>query len=349
MDARLAGPTTAPAVEPATRREATFGELLLYLWRLSRPEVWLVSIVPMYVGYVLASREPAPGFDLWSAFWARAAAEGATTADFLATTGAWLAEARGFLLACLAMGPLVWLATLLINDVHDFPSDRVNPRKARSPLVQGLVTRGWAHAAAYVSALLALAAGLLVNPAFALLLLLSLLLAWAYSAPPLRLKTRPGADVLVNAVGVGGLAAFAGWTLAAPLSEAPWAFLPQGLLVAAAVYVPTTLVDRASDAQAGYATFATKLGPRRAYLVGFACWVLSNLGALLLSSLGLILPRTMLPILLIFCPLLVYQYHAFIGKARDGPEMVKGVILCSLTFLAVNLVFMLMYTGMWVG
>lgn len=323
------------------------GDLLLHLWRLSRPEVWLVSIVPMYVGWVLASREPVPGFSMWTGFWARASAEGATTDQFLATLGLWLHVHGPFVVACVAMGPLVWLATLLINDVHDLPSDRVNPRKARSPLVQGVIDRGHAHAAAYVAGGLAIAAALFVGPSFALLLSLCLVLAWAYSAPPLRLKTRPGADVLVNAVGVGGLAAFAGWTLARPLAEAPWPFLPQGLLVAAAVYVPTTLVDRDADAHAGYATFATTLGPRRAYLVGFACWILANLGAILLSSLDLILPRAMLPILLIFCPLLVYEYHAFIGKAPAGPEMAKGIVLCSLTFLAVNLVFVLMYTGLW--
>jgi chlorophyll synthase len=311
--------------------------------------VWLVSIVPMYVGYVLAAREIVPGFDLWAGFWADAATGGATTREFTGTLLSWLRHARPLLLAALAMGPLVWTATLLINDVHDLPSDRVNPRKARSPLVQGLVARGHAHIGAYVAAAAALVVGAFVNAAFLLLLALSLLLAWLYSAPPVRLKTRPGADVLVNAVGVGGLAAFAGWAIVAPLSDAPWLFLPQGLLVAAAVYVPTTLVDHDADKAAGYATFATTLGRRRAYLIGFACWIAANVGALLLAWNGIILPRAMLPILLIFCPLLVYEYHAFIGQARDGVETVKGVILCSLTFLAVNLVFALMYTGLWVA
>jgi len=323
------------------------GEALLYLWRLSRPEVWLVTIIPMYVGWLLASRQIVPGFPIWAAFWAKAAASGATTSDFFAALADWWRASRVFVLACVAMGPLVWLATLLINDVHDLPSDRANPRKASSPLVQGLVSRGWAAGAAYGAAGAALLVAAFAAWSFALLVLACLILAWAYSAPPLRLKTRPGADVLVNAVGVGALSALAGWSLASPLADAPWAFLPQGILVAAAVYVPTTIVDLAPDAHAGYATFATKLGRDRAYRVGFACWVAANLGALLLSSLGLILPRAMLPILAIFCPLLVYEYHAFIGKARDGPEMVKGVILCSLTFAAVNAVFALLYTGLW--
>ena len=55
----------------------------------------------------------------------------------------------------------------------------------------------------------------------------------------------------------------------------------------------------------------------------------------------------MLPLLLLFCPLLVYEYHAFIGRASSPQEMVKGVILCGLTFAAVNGAFVLMYTGLW--
>lgn len=329
-------------------RGPSLGELLLYLWRLSRPEVWLVTLVPVYVGFVLASKEIVPGFELWTDFWAGAAETGATTAEFRATLAAWWRVARPFGLACVAMGPLVWVATLLLNDVHDLPSDRANPRKAASPLVRGQVSPRAAHVAAYVFGGATLVVAAFVGTAFALLVAACLVLAWLYSAPPVRLKTRPGADVLVNAVGVGALAGIAGWSLARPIAELPWPFLPQALLLAAAVYIPTTLVDHDADARAGYRTFATALGRRRAYLVGFACWVAANVGAVLLSWNGLILPKAMLPVMAIFCPLLIYEYHVFIGRARDAIAMVQGVILCSLTFLAVDLVFVLQYTGLWV-
>ncbi|HVL47254.1 MAG TPA: UbiA family prenyltransferase [Candidatus Thermoplasmatota archaeon] len=336
-------------LDPAPPPRLLIGEAALALWRLARPEIWLVSLVPMVVGHLLATREIAPGFGAWLAFWSRASTEGATTSEFLATLVGWLQDAWPFLLAAVVMGPLVWLATLLVNDVHDLAGDRLNPRKARSPLVQGIVTAGWARATARLAGASALALALLVNVEFAALVAGALALAWAYSAPPLRLKTRPGADVLVNAMGVGGLAGLAGWSVARPLAEAPWLFMPQALLVAAAVYVPTTLVDYDADVRAGYATFATKLGRDRAYRVGFACWVAANLGALGFAWTGTIIPRAMFPLLAIFAPLLVWQYHTFIGHARDGPEMVKGIVLASLTFLAVNLVFALMYTGLWRG
>jgi lycopene elongase/hydratase (dihydrobisanhydrobacterioruberin-forming) len=308
----------------------------------------MVSLLPMLVGYVLASRTLAPGLDLWVGFWAQAASGGASTTQFLDTTTAWVATARPWLLGLVVMGPLLWVPTLLWNDLQDLPGDRQNPRKARSPLVQGIVSADLVRIVSYGSALLAVAVAAAVGIQFAALVVACLLLAWLYSVPPARLKTRPGADVAVNALGVGLLSALAGWSIAAPLGAFPWHFAPQGLLVAIAVYVPTTLVDHQADQAAGYLTLATHLGPRRAYRIGWWAWIACNLGAIALAAANAILPRRMLPILLVFAPLLLYQYHAHIGKARDGPEMVKGIILCSLTFLAVNALFALMYTGMWV-
>jgi len=74
------------------------GGVLPYLWRLSRPEVWLVTIIPMHVGWLLASHELVPRFGRWAAFWARASQGGATSADFLATLAEWWGDARGWAL-----------------------------------------------------------------------------------------------------------------------------------------------------------------------------------------------------------------------------------------------------------
>ncbi len=350
--------SAAPPVDMAPRSAASAGspsrgasplaQTAIHLWRLSRPETWMVSILPMYVGVLLATRELVPGLDLWVGFWARATRDGATTEEFVVTLLVWLEQHWPLLAAALVMGPLLWAATLLINDVHDLPGDRLNPRKARSPLVQGLVSRGFAHVSAYVAAALALGLAWPVGPSFLLLTAGCLVLAWVYSVPPLRLKTRPGMDVLVNAVGVGVLSFLAGWAVYAPLAGAPWVFLPQGLLVGAAVYVPTTLIDHDADRAAGYLTLATHLGPERAYRIGWWAWIAANAGAVGLSWAGWIIPRAMLPILIIFTPVLLWEYHVFIGRARTPGDVMRGIILCSLTFLAVNLVFALLYTGTWI-
>jgi chlorophyll synthase len=309
----------------------------------------MVSLLPMYVGWVLATRTIMPAFDQWAGFWDRAAFHGQTLEDFLATAYVTMHLAWPLVLAAVAMGPLIWAATLLINDVYDLAGDRQNPRKSRSPLVQGLVSAGFARRAAYALAVLTLLAAWPVGPAFFALVAGNLALAWAYSVPPVRLKTRPGADVLVNAVGVGLLSAVAGWSIARPVADFPFVFMAQGLLVATAVYVPTTLVDHEADRAAGYLTLATQLGAKAAYRIGWYAWILANVGAVALSATNTIIPQRMLPILILFVPVLLYQYHSLIGQAATPAGRVRGIVVTSLTFLAVNLAFALMYTGLWTG
>ena len=326
----------------------SLGTLLIYIWKLSRPEFWMVSVFPVYLNHILATEPLFPGLEHWRAFVAKASESGATFHEFGRTLQLSLAAAGPFLLALLVMGPLLWGATLLINDVLDLKGDRANLRKARSPLVQGLVSRGLAHRTAYVFAFGSLLAAYFVNLDFMLMVLGCLVLAWLYSVPPIRLKTRPGMDVAVNAVGIGVFSAVAGWSIGRPMGEFPFPYLPQGLLVAAAIFVPTTLWDAQSDKKVGYLTIATQLGSRKAYLVGWWCWLLCNAGAIMLSWNDWIIPRRMLPILILFCPLMIWQYHAFIGKAKTSPEAVRGMMLCAATFFSVNMVFALMYSGVWV-
>ncbi|MBI2078308.1 MAG: UbiA family prenyltransferase [Euryarchaeota archaeon] len=334
-------------MEPEPPRP-TVGELFVYLWRLGRPEFWAVSAFPFYVGFLLATHELAPGLGIWTAFAHQAAMDGATGQEFYASLVAWLASAWRFILGALVMGPLLWMATILINDVHDVAGDRANPRKARSPLVQGLVDRAFAHAAAYGFAALSLAVAAFVGRAFLGLTFACLVLAWLYSVPPVRLKTVPGADVAVNAIGIGVVSGLAGWSIGAPLSEAPYGFIPQSLLVVVAIYVPTTLVDHDADRRVGYTTVATKIGRRNAFLLGWWSWVLANLGALVLAWQDWIIPRRMLPFLLVFVPVLLVEYYVLIGKAEGPAEMIRGILISTLTFLAVNLIFALMYTSWWV-
>lgn len=307
----------------------------------------MVSVFPVYLGHLLATRQIFPGALLWMRFWERSVQHGATTDEFFYTGKLFLGEAGPFLLAMLVMGPLLWAATLLINDVHDLAGDRLNWRKARSPLVQGLISRGLAHRSAYVFAALSLGTAALAGWRFAVMVGGCLVLAWLYSVPPIRLKTRPGMDVVVNAVGIGVVSVIAGWVVTQPYSTFPYAYLPQGLAVATAIYVPTTLWDYESDRRVGYLTLATHLGPRRAYLVGWWAWVLCNFGATFLSANDLIIPLRMLPFLLLFVPLMIWEYHVFIGRAKTSEGAVQGIMLCSATFFSVNMVFALMYTGMW--
>jgi lycopene elongase/hydratase (dihydrobisanhydrobacterioruberin-forming) len=293
-------------------------DVALAWWRLTRPTVWMVSLLPFSIAQVLATRELVPSH-----------------------------HRRELLVATLVMGPLVWASASWVNDAYDLGGDRLNPRKGNSPLVQGLLSAPAVRRGAVVAALAAVALAFTVNPTFALVVADALALAWAYSAPPLRLKTRPGADLAANALAVGVVTLLAGWAITRPLGEFPWYVLPQGLLVATALYVPTTLVDADSDRRSGYRTIATTLGSRRAYVVGWTAWVLSCAGAVLLAALDLLVPRPMLWVFAVTIPVLLWEYHVLIGRARSPTLIVRGIVVCSVTFLASNSVFALMYTGAW--
>jgi lycopene elongase/hydratase (dihydrobisanhydrobacterioruberin-forming) len=312
-------PSAARVHSAAVVRRAPV-DVAVAVWRLSRPGIWLVSVLPLWTGHLLATRELVP------------------------TT---VADAWRFGFAIIAMGPLGWVAASAINDVHDLDADRHNPRKVDTPLVRGVLSPVAARVAAYASAALMLGTALAVGPGFAMLTGAVLALAWAYSVPPARLKTRPGADVASNALAVGVLPLLAGWSVARPLVEFPWWFMPQSVAVAVALYVPTTLVDLDADRAAGQRTVATRLGRRAAYRLGSGAWILGAAGTLVLAAADTVIPRSLLGLFGVFLPVLVLAYHLLIGRAATSAAMVRGIVLLSLTFLVPSTAFALAYTGLW--
>jgi hypothetical protein len=60
-----------------------------------------------------------------------------------------------------------------------------------------------------------------------------------------------------------------------------------------------------------------------------------------------LVPRSMLLVFAVTIPVLLWEYHVLIGRARDSAGIVRGIVVCSLTFLVSNSLFALMYTGVW--
>lgn len=280
---------------------------------IGRPWFWFVSLVPYYLGVVLATRRLVPPMADW---------------PMLA-------------LGAAVIGPLVWLSVLAVNDAHDLRGDRLNPRKAGSPLVSGRLTPSAALGVSVGAAMLAVAASWFVGPLFALGTAFVLLVGWAYSAPPLRLKARPGLDVTVNALAIGAAGQLAGWSMLRPLSEFPWPMAVLGTLVGAALYVPTTLADLKADRISGYTTVAVRLGPRRAYLLGLALWLAAGLLSLVMSAADVVIPRSMLPMEIVLVPLLVVAYRRLVR----AEQTFRGIIAVATLFLVPSLTFVLTYTG----
>lgn len=244
-----------------------------------RPWYWPVSLAPTMLGYVLGS-------------------------------GSWLPPGGSVgrhVGVALVLGPLVWGAVLAMNDRHDLASDRANPRKATAPAVTGAVgPPGLGRLQTlFVTASLIVAA--ITDPLLALGTAGVLVLGWAYSAPPLRLKSRPGADVAVNALVVGLLAPACGWSLHQPVLTYPAALAVAGPLIAASLYVPTTVIDLAADRQAGDVTFAVRFGPRTAYRVALVMWGAGTVVWMIACIQGLV-PSELVPFQAVCCAMLMVLY-----------------------------------------
>lgn len=260
--------------------------------RLTRPWFWPLGWGGAYVGWVLAARRWVPPADA-------------------------VPEAVA---AAVVLGPLVWGAVLAVNDLHDLPSDRRNPRKSTAPLVTGVLTetdlaRGYRWCGVAATAV-AIAAG----PVFAAGTATVLLLGWLYSVPPARLKARPGADVAVNALVVGVLAPLAGWSLHRPVHEYPLIMAVLGLLLGAALYLPTTVMDRDADVAAGDTTVAVRWTPRACYAVGLALWTAANVVWLACCHLDVLVRRDSWVLQDVSAPLLVAVY-AVAARQPSIPRM----------------------------
>ena len=295
-------------LRPAPRRET-------YPWaivRLTRPWFWPLGWAGAYLGAVLA-------------------------------TGAWFPPAGTALdgvLALVVLGPLVWGAVLAVNDLHDLPSDRRNPRKATAPLVTGVLSADDLARFGRVAAVAAIVVAVAVGPVFAVGTGLVLLLGWLYSAPPARLKARPGADVLVNAAVVGVLGPLAGWSLHRPITDYPPMMVLLGLLVAAALYVPTTVMDVDADRVAGDATAAVRWTPYTCRRLGLALWVAAVVVWLACCHAGVLVARESWPVQDAMAPVLVVVYAAMTRR----PSIPRMAVV-ALTFAVPALDFMVAVTA----
>ncbi|GAA1883160.1 UbiA prenyltransferase family protein [Asanoa iriomotensis] len=273
----------------------------------------------------------------WPLSWA-----GALFGAVLAT-GGWLPP-RGAVPASVAaaivLGPLVWATVFALNDLHDLPSDRRNPRKSSAPLVTGVLTpadlrrcAGWCAAAAVATATVA-------GPAFVAGTAIVLLLGWLYSAPPVRLKARPGFDVAVNAIVVGVFGPLAGWSLHRPAADYPPVLAVLGVLLAAALYLPTTVLDRQADRAAGYATSAVRWSADACYRTGLALWATANAIWLACCHLDVFVVRDSWLLQTVAAPVLVAVY-AFLARQPSIPRLA----VVALAFAVPATDFLLAYTG----
>ena len=191
----------------------------------------------------------------------------------------WLVVA-GMVLA----GPLLCAASQVVNDWFDREVDAIN--EPQRPIPSGRLPGAWGLGIAIFWSLLSIGFALLLGPWVAAASLLGLVLAWAYSAPPLRLKENGWLSCTVCALCYEGLPWITGSTLFEPGSAPGARTLACALLFSTGAIGIMMLNDFKSidgDRAMGLRSIPVQIGaPRAARL---ACGVMAAPQALMVALL----------------------------------------------------------------
>lgn len=168
---------------------------------------------------------------------------------------------------CVA-GPLVCGASQATNDWHDRHVDAVN--EPGRPIPSGRVAPAWALGLAVAWSGLALLAAAPLGAWVLAAAALGLLLGWAYSAPPLRLKREGWLGALAVGLSYEGLAWLTGSAVATAGAAPTGRAIALALLYsvgAAGILALNDFKAIRGDRLAGIRTLPVRLGPARAAVV----------------------------------------------------------------------------------
>ena len=222
-----------------------------------------------------------------------------------------------------------------VNDLFDHASDVRNPRKGslEGALVPPSMAQSlWALVVLTNLPLLALLValgGLRVAPVLAL----TVGIALAYSAPPLRTKVRPGLDSLTSALHFALPVAVGMITAGRDPAELPWSGFAAFVAWGIASHALGAVQDIAYDRAAGIGSVATVLGARRTAaisLVGYlaAVVVAASTGPVGALAALIVLPYALLPLPLLARPDEVRAHRAW--RSFLSLNLLAGFLLTQL-------------------
>jgi chlorophyll synthase len=198
----------------------------------------------------------------------------------VAFDGRWLAVALGVLLA----GPLLCANSQAINDWFDRHVDAIN--EPQRPIPSGRIAGRWGLYIALAGSVVSLATAAALGAWVLLWASIGLLLAWAYSAPPVRLKRNGWWGNAAVGVSYEGLAWITGASVM--VGGLPGAsILLLALLYSAGAHGIMTLNDFksiAGDRRMGIGSLPVRLGPQSAARV--ACLMMALPQAVVIALLA---------------------------------------------------------------
>jgi len=248
-------------------------------FRQMAPLFWGVSILPYYMGWSLANNKIYPTY----------IARIFLLPDPAPVQNMYL-EMFVFFIGLISIGPLLGGATILYNDYFDQSKDIISRRKKNLPLTKGLLKPISIYRLSISLFIFAVIFALFVSLWFALFVIICIILSILYSAPPLRLKERPGLDLFTNAIASGILCTIAGWVIDKPIQDFPILWGIVSFFGVGAIYIPTTIIDYEPDIKKGVKTIATYLGKQKTFYIGWSFVLLANLSIVLMGLLNYIIP-----------------------------------------------------------
>ncbi len=235
----------------------------------------------------------------------------------------------------LAIGVGYWFAFAL-NDYFDAPFDALDRRKAARNFFVQVPVQGWVIVLFSITLLFTLAAA---YAQFGLLGWLfwgiSCFVAWAYSAPPLRLKMRPGLDLVIHSLFVQTFP----YVVCMMLIQANWVLLDWVLLAILSLTSLTAQMEQqvrdfVVDLRAG-GTFTTWLGRERT-VQGLRGATAVCLLIALISVLNGTIPWFLLPFGFIGLPALLHRFW----RQPESPRSERLVLLSTTVgFLYTGVIF----------
>lgn len=274
-------------------------EKLKLLVKTSRPIVWTWFAAPFLIGFIISGSELYRPL-IWLEF---------------------------FLL-----GPLYCLVVYGVNDIYDYETDLQNDRKGEGKS-QGDILNPENHSlvmkSSVISSLVLMLVSIVTQNIINILGMLFLIVwAFAYSAPPIRLKERPIIDSISNGLGYVLVPSMMGFSLGSSVFNFPesgfWA-----AFIISSMHALFAIMDYKPDKEAGVSTIAVRFGMRK------TIWypLIATSSALLISPFNNAISRILIIALLVLTSLIaldIYDIINFPKRIRDkslGVIYITGIIL----------------------
>ena len=237
----------------------------------------------------------------------------------------WLLVLGGIVLA----GPLVCALSQAINDWHDRHVDAIN--EPDRPIPSGRIPGRWGMYIALFWTCLSFAVAAVLGPLVLAAAVLGVLLAWAYSAPPLRLKQNGWYGNAACALCYEGLAWFTGAVVL--IGGMPdWRIIALAVLYSAGAHGIMTLNDFKSipgDTRMGIRTLPVQLGAASAARLASIVMAVPQVAVIaLLTANGLPLHAGIVAALLLMQVALMFKFllntAALLKRPRENAAYYNG-------------------------